>query len=83
MKVLITSIFIIGLIFLFSCQPDPNRELTSGELILVDSLYSKSADSIRILSDSICARIQESVFQNAVDSIIDVRVKEILALRQI
>ncbi len=83
MKVLITSIFVIGLICLFSCRPDPNRELTSGELILVDSLYAKSADSIRILADSMCARMQESVFQNAVDSIIEVRVNEILALRQI
>ncbi len=83
MKELITSIIIIVLICIFSCQPDPNRELTSQELILVDSLYRKTADSIRILSDSMCTRIQDSIFQNAVDSIIEVRVQEILALRQI
>jgi hypothetical protein len=64
-----------------SCT-DPNAgQMTDAQLALVDSLYNRDIDSIRTYYDSLCAYQHDSIFDIAVDSILEVRLKEIDQLR--
>lgn len=64
-----------------SCT-DPNAgQLTDAQLAMVDSLYNRDIDSIRIYYDSICTYQHDSIFDVAVDSILEVRLREIEQLR--
>ncbi|HMQ08029.1 MAG TPA: hypothetical protein PKC30_12055 [Saprospiraceae bacterium] len=81
MKNLLITLFIFLFLVWYSCAPDPERELNTGEWVLVDSLFRKQSDSIRKLSDSLCEQMRVQIFDLSVDSIIDERIREILALR--
>ena len=71
-------VLIISLIVaLFIQCEEPPRVIRPAERYLVDSVYTSMIDSIRIEVDSACARLERFYFDQAVDSIIEVRLKEI------
>ena len=75
---------IIILVIGFASCTDPNAgQLTEAQLALVDTLYNRDIDSIRIFYDSLCDAQHDSIFKVAVDSILEVRLKEIEQLRSI
>ena len=66
-----------------SCT-DPNAgQLTDAQLALVDSLYNRDIDSIRLFYDSLCTAHHDSIFNQSVDSILEVRLAEIEQLRSV
>ncbi|NNF33905.1 MAG: hypothetical protein HKN68_07340 [Saprospiraceae bacterium] len=76
-------IFIILILGIVSCT-DPNAgQLTDAQKALVDSLYNRDIDSIRTYYDSLCNYQHDSIFNIAVDSILEVRLREIEQLRSI
>ena len=76
-------IIVILLMCIVSCT-DPNAgQLTDAQLSLVDTLYNRDIDSIRIFYDSLCKAQHDSIFNSAVDSILEVRLKEIEQLRSV
>ncbi|HMQ49738.1 MAG TPA: hypothetical protein PKA00_19865 [Saprospiraceae bacterium] len=69
-------------LLLSACQPpDTAVRLTSYERQQVDTLIKTQADSIRQLIDSLCASNKEQRINQAVDSIIKVRLAEEIKLR--
>lgn len=71
------------LILVWGCTDPYAGQLTDAEKALVDSLYNRDIDSIRLHYDSLCAAQYESMFQTAVDSIMKVRISEIETLRKL
>jgi hypothetical protein len=63
------------------CSDPTGGQLTIPELALVDTLYNKDIDSIRIYYDSLCTAQYDSLFNEAIDSIVEERIAEILNLR--
>ena len=74
---------LILFICFIACSDPYAGQLTEAEKALVDSLYNKDIDSIRIYYDSLCAAQYDSLFKVAVDSILSERVREIEDLRNL
>lgn len=64
-----------------SCGPNNPEPLTTSELALVDTLYNRVIDSIRIHYDSLCEENYDSMFSMMSDSIVTVRIEEIMNLK--
>ena len=78
--------YLVALLFFFSlltiaCQPDPNRPLTRAEYSLVDTLYRRDIDSVRISIENWCKNHYDSIYTVARDSILEVRIEEIQMIR--
>lgn len=80
MKKLILLLLVIGLV---SCTADaPKTKLSRAERGIIDSLYSQELPALDTLMDSICVVRRERDYQRLKDSIIDIRLKEIEAIRK-
>jgi hypothetical protein len=77
------KVIIILLLGIASCTDPSGGQLTDAQLALVDSLYNRDIDSIRTYYDSLCTYQHDSIFDIAVDSILEVRLREIEQLRSI
>ena len=73
----------IGLLLITGCSDPHGGQLTEAENSLVDTLYNKDIDSIRLYYDSLCTAQYDSVFQTLIDSILKERIREIENLQQI
>ena len=71
------------MVILASCTDPHAGQLTEAEKALVDSLYKKDIDSIRMYYDSLCTAQYDSLFNAARDSILEERIQEIENLQQI
>ncbi len=79
-----STIGIFLLVIFFSslgCEKNRNKPLTRAELKLVDSLYRKDIDTLRTGIEKWCKEKYDSIYQEAVDSIMDVRINEIFLIR--
>lgn len=78
----VIGIFILVIIFSsFGCEKKANNPLTRAERKLVDSLYRLEIDSLRTNLDQWCKEKYDSIYQEAVDSIMDLRINEIFLIR--
>ena len=58
-------------------QKEVRDQLYESERVIYDSLYNAGIEKIKKEVDSLCALQREENFQNAVDSIYEVRLEEI------
>ncbi len=68
---------------LLSCTADaPKVRLNKEERKYIDSLFSARVPEIDTLMDSLCVVRRENDYQRLKDSLIDIRMKEIEAIRK-
>lgn len=67
------------LLFLVSCQ-SPEHSFSSEELKTIDSLYNVRKDSVETITKTECESIFLEVYDDIVDSLIDVRRREIFEI---
>lgn len=67
------------MIFIFiSCETEgPRTKLNSEEIKMVDSLYSKGLKEARKEADYICQELRDSLYQEYIDSILELRLIEV------
>jgi len=76
-RILLLIIFISG--NQFSCKK-PEYSFTEEDLMLIDSLYRFSLDSIDRKAQSMCDSIRTKDYDQMVDSLKEVRKKEIFSI---
>ncbi len=72
-KILGVGVF---LFVLYSCNSE-DEKLTNKQLRLIDKLARQEIDSLRPIMDSLCDIRREKEFQTRVDSLLQVRLKEL------
>jgi hypothetical protein len=83
----IAHLLVLTLVLTISvgCQGEDDRpqfRLTSRERAQVDTLFSRTVDSVRLKMDSICTSQQDSLLDYAVDSLLRSRRQDEEKLRQ-
>ena len=69
------------LVFLIcGCNAEETNSLNLKERRILDSLYNAEATKLRIMADSICDKLTDSLFTVAVDSLLILRRTEVQAL---
>ena len=74
---LLTIIFVI--LLCAGCRL-PSSDLTSAELGVLDTLYTREIKQLRVDMDSICTLRQDSIRDRAVDSLVELQLIEIKKL---
>ena len=77
----IVILLLVTIAFSYGCEKQVNKPLSRAELKLVDSLYRKDIDFLRTGIDKWCKEKYDSIYQEAVDSIMDLRINEIFLIR--
>jgi hypothetical protein len=73
----VKNIFKAGILIfvgLMSCQD--GEQLTPEQRYIVDTLYARQLNTLRLKGDSICRTQKDSMYQMAVDSLQDVYLEE-------
>ncbi|HKK79572.1 MAG: hypothetical protein GVY26_06925 [Bacteroidetes bacterium] len=74
---------VIALLFLASCEQGPTQiRLTSSERIRIDTLTKQRVDTLIPVLDSLCEAQYDSLVQEALDSIINLRRSEERKIRE-
>jgi hypothetical protein len=77
----IVCILILGTL-LFSCTTEaPKVRLNKEEKKYIDSVFTNQIPQIDTMMDSICTERRNKYYQNLKDSLIEVRIQEIEAIR--
>ena len=63
--------------FIASCNKGPETTLTKEQEIWVDTLFNRMVKQLDAEADSLCSRDSKYLFETAVDSIKQERIKEI------
>lgn len=75
-------IIICTLFLVASCSTEaPKLKLNKEERTYIDSMYSQQIPVLDSIMDSICIDIRIRDYQRIKDSLIDIRIKEIEAIR--
>jgi PBP1b-binding outer membrane lipoprotein LpoB len=75
-------ILICSLLFIASCSTEaPKLKLNKDERTFIDSMYSQQIPVLDSLMDSICLDFRKRDYQRIKDSLIDIRIKEIEAIK--
>jgi hypothetical protein len=73
-------IFVLWIISFIGCKKEEVKDLTAEEKIIFDSLKIIAFKDIRSHTDTICSRVQDSLFNTYVDSLLTLRMGEIQQL---
>lgn len=76
-------IFALILLFMIACKEDMQKELRTSAYSRADSLFNANLQSINQESDSLCIKFKTENLQGVIDSILDVRRKQIQQLRSL
>jgi hypothetical protein len=77
LKLLLLIIFVSG--SQFSCK-EPEYSFSEEDLVLIDSLYRYSIDSVDKKAQAMCDSIRAKDYSKLVDSLKEVRKKEIFSI---
>lgn len=65
-----------------SCSDRPPSQLSRRDRVDVDTLFTRQVKELRAETDSLCELLIDSKLQSMVDSLLEIRRKEIVRLRQ-